>query len=51
MREDIGNTKTSSSRGRSTQRCIKQKRRPKFTVRKQGTKPATRKRDTVVMVC
>jgi hypothetical protein len=51
MREDIGNTKTSSSRGRSTQRCIKQKRRPKFTVRKQGAKPATRKRDTIVMIC
>ena len=51
MREDLADTKVQSSRGRSSkERTIKAKPRPKFPVRKKGTKPVTRVRQTTVMV-
>jgi hypothetical protein len=50
MRADIGRARTVSSRGKSKQRSIKQKRRPKFPVRKRGTKLVTKVRQSSVMI-
>jgi hypothetical protein len=38
MMEDIGRSKTVSNRGKSKSRTIKSKPRPRFPVRKRGTK-------------
>jgi len=39
MLRDIGSSKAGSSRGRSKERTIKSKPRPKFPVRKLGAHP------------
>ena len=51
MRDDLGQAEVESSRGRSKERTIKAKPRPKFPVRRRGTQPVTRIRQTTVLIC
>jgi len=41
MLQGIGTSKTGTSRGKSKERTIKSKSRPKFPVRKFGSRPKT----------
>lgn len=50
MLADIGQAKAVSSRGKSKERTIKRKPRPRFPVRKKGTKPVARVRQTTLLI-
>ena len=50
MLKHLGETDAESSRSRSKERTIKAKPRPKFSVRKRGTKASVRVRQTTVII-